>query len=131
MLIIRKILSLQIIHYGFVAIINTTFSYGVYALVIFLGFSYQIASLVSITLGIFFSFITQGAIVFQGVSVSAFIRYIIAWSLLYLVNIWLIGRLDKISPNLYIAGAIATLPIALIGYLLMKFFVFTRVKNQP
>ena len=127
-MLITEIMSSQIIRFGFVAIINTSFSFGVYALAVFLGFSYQIASLISIILGIIFSFMTQGVIVFKGASVAAFVRYIAVWALLYLANIWLIGWAQKINSNLYAAGAVAALPIALMGYLLMKFFVFPPAK---
>jgi putative flippase GtrA len=128
MKIITKILPSQMIRYSFVAIINTIFSYGVYALGVYLGFIYQIASLASIILGIIFSFMTQGLLVFKGVSIASFVRYVVVWGALYLVNVWLIGWAQKIFSNLYIAGAVATLPIALMGYLLMKFFVYPPVK---
>ncbi len=79
MKIIREILSYQMIRYSFVAIINTIFSYGVYALGVYLAFTYQIASLASVILGIIFSFMTQGALVFRGVSILSFVRYVGVW----------------------------------------------------
>ena len=124
-------LSSQIIRYGLVSVINTAFSYGMYALTIFLGVGYQGASLVSLVLGILFSFMTQGTMVFKGVSKMAFIRYLMVWCMLYFANVWLIGFLQQLSINLYVAGAIATMPIALMGYLFMKFFVFRKDKISP
>jgi putative flippase GtrA len=118
----------QFIYFGFVAIINTGFSYGVYVFLIFLDFRYEVASLASIVLGIFFSFFTQGAIVFNGICGATFIRYIAVWCVLYLLNIWLIGQIQKLSLNLYLAGALATLPIGLIGYFFMKYYVFSLTK---
>jgi putative flippase GtrA len=122
--ILTKLLSYEIICFGFVGAMNTAFSYGVYVLGIFLGFKYQIASLASIILGIAFSFITQGTMVFKGMSAKAFVRYIFAWCILYLLNIWLIGQLQKFFVSLYLAGLLAILPIALMGYFSSKFFVF-------
>lgn len=127
---LKKVHSSEIMRYGLVGLINTIFYFGVYALSVFLGFRYQIASLFSITLAIVFSFVTQSTIVFKVVSVASFARYISLWCALYLLNIWLIAQIQKIFLNLYLAGALATLPIALIGYLFMKHFVFAlRKKN--
>lgn len=128
--VIKKLLSSEIIRYGFVAILNTTFSYSVYSLLIFLDFRYQIASLASIVLGILFSFLTQGTLVFMAFSFAAFTRFIAVWSGLYLLNIWLIGQIQKFSLNLYFAGALANLPIALLGYFLVKHFVFSLIKRE-
>ena len=127
---LKKVHSSEIIRYGFVGVINTTFYFGVYALAVFLGFRYQTASLFSITLAIVFSFVTQSTIVFKVVSVASFARYISLWCALYLLNVWLIGQIQKIFLNLYLAGALATFPIALIGYFFMKHYVFSlRKKN--
>ena len=127
---LKKVCSYEIIRYGLIGVINTIFYFGVYALSLFLGFRYQIASLFSIALAIVFSFVTQSTIVFKVVSIASFARYISLWCALYLLNIWLIGQIQKTFSNLYLAGALATFPIALIGYLFMKYFVFSiRKKN--
>lgn len=109
--------------------INTAFSYGFYASGLLLGFSYQIASFISIVLGIIFSFLMNGSIVFKGVSKASLVRYILVWAFLYLLNIYLIGWAQKFSLNLYGAGAITSIPIGFIGYLLMNFFVFPLKKS--
>jgi len=123
--VITKLLSSEFIRYGCVAMLNTIFSYSTYSLLIFLDFRYQIASLASIVLGILFSFVTQGTLVFKVFSVTSFTRFIGVWSGLYLLNVWLIGEIQKFSLNLYFAGALANLPIALIGYFLVKHLVFS------
>lgn len=123
--VITKLLSYEFIRYGLVAVLNTTFSYSIYSLLIFLDFRYQIASLVSIVLGILFSFVMQGTLVFKVFSVASFTRFIGVWSGLYLLNVWLIGEIQKFSLNLYFAGALANLPIVIIGYFLVKHFVFS------
>lgn len=128
MITVSKFMSCQVIRYGYVGVINTAFSYGVYALVVFIGLGYEIASLVSIIIGIMFSFITQGVVVFKGISFSAFARYVLVWCFLYFVNIGLIGLLQNIPLDLYQAGAVATVPIVLMGYFCMKYFVFRPAK---
>ncbi len=122
--LVLKLLSFQVIRYGFIGVFNTLFSYGLYALIIFLGFRFEIASLVSIIVGILFSFITQGFVVFKGIAVVSFVRYLLTWCGLYFLNIWLIQILVNISLDSYLAGAVATVPIVVLAYFAMKYFVF-------
>jgi putative flippase GtrA len=117
-------MSFQFIRYVFVGFLNTLFSYSVYAFILFLGFRFETASLVSIILGILFSFITQGFVVFKGVSAACFLRYLLTWCGLYFVNIWLIQMLASNGFNEYLAGAVATVPIVIMAYFAMRYFVF-------
>ncbi len=110
--------------YGFVSIVNTIFFYGVYTLFVFLKYSYQIASLASIIIGIIFSFTTHGKLSFRIFNFKSFIRYASVWIGLYISNIWLIEKIQEYSSNLYLSGAIASLLIAFIAFFLMKYFVF-------
>lgn len=48
----------------FVGVLNTTFSYSLFALLVFIGLHIAAASLFAVLLGILFSFSTQGSIVF-------------------------------------------------------------------
>lgn len=123
---LQKYLKLQVIRYGIVGILNTLFSYGVFALMVFFDFKYQIASLVSIVIGILFSFMSQGVVVFGGVTTTALARYVSVWCVLYLANILLIDLLVRLSFSIYLAGAVATVPIVVLAYFLMKLFVFQR-----
>jgi putative flippase GtrA len=122
--LVLKLLSSQVIRYGFVGIFNTVFSYGLYAFILCLGYRFEIASLVSIMAGIVFSFITQGFVVFKGVGVVSFVRYLVTWCGLYFLNIWLIQLLINIPLDAYLAGALATVPVVLLAYFVMKYFVF-------
>ena len=81
------ILSLQFIRFLIVGTINTGFSYGVYALLLFWGNQYQMASLGSLILGIVFSFKTQGKYVFKNVDNALFLRFLSCWIIIYFFNI--------------------------------------------
>lgn len=126
---INKLLSCQFIRYGFVGGFNTLFSYGIYALALCVGVRFEMASLISIIFGILFSFFTQGAIVFKGISINLFIRYLVMWCGLYIFNIWLIKILTNISLDVYMAGAAAAVPVVLLAYFGMKYFVFQERKS--
>ena len=126
---INKLLSRQFIRYGFVGGFNTLFSYGIYALALFFGARFEMASLISIIFGILFSFVTQGVMVFKGISINFFMRYILMWGGLYIFNIWLIKILTNISLGVYMAGAAATVPVVLLAYFGMRYFVFQARKS--
>ncbi len=126
---INRLLLLQFIRYGFVGGFNTLFSYGIYALALFFGIRFEMASLISIVFGILFSFITQGIVVFKGISIKFFIRYLVMWCGLYFFNIWLIKILTNISLDVYMAGAAATVPVVILAYFGMKYFCFSGAES--
>jgi len=127
----RNVLKLQFIRYVLVGIGNTLFSYGLYAVLLFIGFEYRVASLLALVLGIAFSFTTQGTVVFRNATRFTFVKFVVAWGLLYLFNISLIALLMRASLSAYLAGAVATMPVTLLSYFVLKLVVFSRSKaNQ-
>jgi putative flippase GtrA len=122
----------QFLRFLLIGIGNTVFSYGAYAALIFVGFEYRVASLLALLLGIAFSFTTQGTVVFRNATRVTLVKFVAAWALLYLFNIALIALFMSASMNAYLAGAVATAPVTLVSYFVLKFAVFGRSKtNQP
>lgn len=122
----EKLLNVQFIRYLLVGIGNTVFSYGVYAAVLFVGIEYRFANLLALLLGIFFSFTTQGTVVFRNANGVTFLKFLVAWLLIYLFNISIISLLMRSAMDPYLAGAIATIPVTLVAYFILKFAVFGR-----
>ena len=116
----------QFVRYVLVGIGNTAFSFGVYAAALSMGLDYKSASLISLLLGILFSFTTQGRIVFGNATLATFMRFVVAWAVIYLVNIAIIALLMKIALNAYWAGAVATVPVTLLSYFILRTLVFGR-----
>ena len=104
--------------------INTAFSYSIFALLLFLGLSVELGSLLALIVGIFFTFYTQGTIVFGYLSSAAFARFVAAWAVMYLVNLALIRSLMALGASPYLGGAIATGPVTIISYFIQKLAVF-------
>ena len=122
----------QFLRFVLVGIGNTAFSYGAYAALLFVGFEYRVASLLALVLGIAVSFTTQGTVVFRNATRVTLVKFVVAWVLLYLFNISLIALLMRSSLSAYVAGAVATVPVTLVSYFVLKFAVFGRGKaNQP
>jgi len=121
-----QFLRRQFVRYVVVGVGNTLFAYLVYAAALFAGADYRLANLISLVLGILFSFTTQGRIVFGNATLETFIRFVLAWAAIYLYNIGVIALLMKVLPNAYLAGALATIPVTLISYFVLKMLVFAR-----
>jgi len=116
----------QVLRFGVVGILNTIFSYSIYALGIYLGLTYYVASLISMIVGVMVSFATQGRLVFRAQLKGRFPSYLLMWLLLYLVNVGTIRWLLTFDLNQYVAGLIAAIPVVIASFVLQKFIIFKR-----
>ena len=104
--------------------VNTVFGYCMYALFTFIGLHYALASLFALISGILFNFNTTGKIVFNNTKPGLLFRFTGVYMISYLVNIFLLRLFAQSNYNMYFAGAILILPMALISFLLNKKIVF-------
>lgn len=130
-MVIGRLKKSQILRFIAVGIVNTSFSYGIYAALLFIGFGYAFANLVALLIGILFSFKTQGYLVFHNPDNHLLGRFILSWTLIYLCTIGLMGWIIVLGLDAYSAGALA-LPFSVsLSYLIQKHFVFCRPKMHP
>ena len=116
--------SSQAIRFILVGLLNTTFSYLIYAALLFVGLGYQLANLLALVVGILFSFKTMGHLVFRNSSNRLLGRFVLSWAAIYVCVIFLIGRIMTLGFDAYAAGAIA-LPFSVaLSYLSQRYFVF-------
>ena len=123
----RQLLNYQFIRFLLVGGMNTAFSYGLYAGLVWLGLNYVVANLAATVLGILFSFRSHGQLVFRNTDPRRIARFFGNWMLIWLANVLLIGLLMRCGLNAYWAGGIALLPTALASYLVQKFYVFHEI----
>jgi len=126
--IILKALNEQIIRFFLVAVLNTLFGYGFFALLIYLKFHYSIAILLSTIAGILFNFKTYGSLVFNSRENNLIVRFISIYMIAYLFNIAGLALFEFFKINNYIAGIILVVPIGLLSFSLNKRFVFVNSK---
>jgi len=117
-------ISPSAIRFVLVGLLNTGFSYGVYCGFLYLGAPYQVASFVALVMGVIWSFVTSGRLVFRRRLQGRFHKYLVVWAALYLVNILLIALLTGLGMNAYIAGFFALAPIVVMAFFLQKKYVF-------
>jgi putative flippase GtrA len=112
------------VRYVVVGVGNTGFSYAVYALILALGCSYPVASLITLIAGICLSFKTQGRFVFRNMRSSLFGRFLVSWVLIYLGHIGVVALCLRLGLNAFIGGALAMPSNVIAGFLLQRYFVF-------
>lgn len=117
--------------FSLVGVVNTAFSYGLYALLVYAGLAVPLASLLSLLAGILFSFATQSQLVFKQASAPTFLRYVLAWAFLYGFNQALVQGAMALGLNAYVAGAAATVPTVIISFFVLDRLVFRRRVPLP
>lgn len=126
--LIKTIWSIRFVRFLFVGGLNTLFSYVIYAILILLNVHYTLATLISTILGIIFNFFSTGSIVFRNRKLSLMLRFFLVYGFTYLVNILLLSFFETKQVDMLIAGAIVTLPVALLSYFLNAKLVFRESK---
>lgn len=109
-----------------IGVINTFFGISVYWLLIYAGLPYQFASLLSLILGIVFSFNSHRRVVFK--TGGRFFTYVVVWIFIYFVNIEMISMIRDFTGD-YIAGLVLIPVNATLSFVLMKSFVFRSGKG--
>ena len=120
----RNLLTLEFVRFLLVGVLNTAFSYGVYASLLYVGLPYVVANLGALLLGIAFSFRTQGRLVFGNSSGRLLQRFAACWGAIWLVNVLLIALLVRAGLSAYAAGAVALVPSTVFSYFVQKILVF-------
>ncbi len=104
--------------------INTIFGFCVYSISIFWGLLVWQALLAGMLAGVVFNFVTTGGYVFRDLKAQRVLRFVVAYLLVYWVNLGLIVQFSCWFDGPILIQAIVTIPVALGSYLLMSRFVF-------
>ena len=119
-----KIKAIQGIRFVLVGVLNTAFSYMIYAAFLYFGLGYQLANFLALVVGILFSFKMQGHFVFDNPDTRLLGRFVLSWAVIYLCTITVIGQIIALGFSPYSAGALS-LPFSVaLSYLTQKYFVF-------
>ena len=112
----------QLTRYVVVGGLTTALSLGVYFFGLgVLGFSYQVASALSVMVGIVVGFKAHGALVFK--NRGSFLRYLLVWLAIYLGTILLIALVRDYTGDYW--APIVLLPVTtLLAYMLLNNLVF-------
>ncbi len=107
----------------FVGFMNTIVSYILYAFFVTIGLIPNIALFCQYILGILWNFKTTGSIVFKNKDNGLLFKFILCYVFTFFVNSVCLNFLTKYL-NDYISQAILVLPVAMLSFVILKFFVF-------
>lgn len=108
----------------YTGILNTIFGYSIFSLFIYLNIKYPFALLFSTITGIAFNYKTFGRFVFKEKKGNlVFIKFIFSYFFLYLLNVTLLNILT-LTFNAYTSQIICLFPMAIISWVIFRFFVF-------
>ena len=125
---VKALLKIRFIRFLIVGGVNTLFGYGVFAIFILFGLHYVLASALSTIAGVMFNFQTIRKIVFESDDNSLIFRFILLYCFLYAFQLGLLRGFEMVGVGPLIAGFIFIFPMAILSYLLNKYFVF---RNTP
>lgn len=121
-------LNNKLIRFLLVGGLNTVFGYCIFAFFIYIGAHYSLAVLLTTILGVLFNFRTTGMLVFNNSDKRLFLKFIGVYGSLYFINVLMLKVFKLFMVNMYLAGALLVLPMALLGFFLNKKFVFEGKK---
>lgn len=113
-----------------VGLLNTLFSYTVFALLIFWQMHYSLAVLISTVLGVLFNFKTIGKLVFKSDDNRLIFRFVGVYGIIYLFNVGGLRLYRVFDDNMYLAGLLMIAPSAILSFMLLSRFVFKRQSFQ-
>jgi putative flippase GtrA len=105
--------------------INTVFSYILYAFLLFIGLHYLLSAIITFIISVLFNFQTTGRLVFQNNDRRLLLKFIFSYVIILAISLFSLNLLVVmvgISP--YLAGLLNVFPVAVISFLIQRFFVF-------
>ncbi len=128
---------IQFVKFGVVGLFNTVASYSVYALLVYRGLPYLIASIFSFIVGVLNSYLWNKRFVFKNnadenrssvrIIIRAFFAYLITG--LVLSNILLVVFVVKMSIDKYLAKVFTLLITVPMNFLISKFWTYRGKQN--
>jgi len=107
-----------------VGLLNSIFGFVVFTIFALTSLSTWKVLLISNLIGILFNFFTIGNFVFNEAKISQVPKFLISYLAIYLTYLGLITYLEPIFGNRIIAMGIIVVPIAILTYLIQRFFVY-------
>ena len=122
--LISRLLHLDILRFLLVGVLNTAFGYVIYLVGLYLGLSAGVALAAATTIGALFNYATTGRLVFKQAGLGKLLPFLVAYLLIYLVNLGALHGLIALGATALWAQAVL-LPVVAVGsFVVFKYFVF-------
>lgn len=114
----------QFVRFLFVGALNALFGYSVFAGLTLAGMPAMPALVLAYVVGVLFNFFTARRLVFSHAARSSLLRFIAAYVVIYLFNLWLFKLAEAAGASALLAQALCLPPVAVFSFLLLKSQVF-------
>lgn len=123
---LQSVFANRFLRFLLVGGINTIFGYSVFALLIIFKMPYPIAAFLATVLGVLFNFKSYGRLVFGSRDNRLIFRFVGVYGLCYLLGLAPLAWAKAHAVPILLMAAICALPMAAIGFLLNRRFVFLQ-----
>lgn len=121
----------KFVKYLFVGFMNTVFSYIIYAVVVTIVEKATLSLAISYVISVLFNFQTTGRIVFKNKDNSLIVKFVLSYLTTFFINRYALDTLvNTIGVDKYLSQAILVFPIAMVSFLLLKYFVFPKCSKN-
>jgi putative flippase GtrA len=121
----------EILRFAIAGAVNTAFGFGVYSGLVLLGLPVAVALLIATVIGVLFNFLTFGGFAFRRLDARRLPRFVLAYGLVYVLNLALLEGVRGLSGLGPVSGQLACLPVvAPLAYLLLRAAVFRERPND-
>ncbi|HWU02310.1 MAG TPA: GtrA family protein [Novosphingobium sp.] len=115
----------EVLRYLVAGVVNTAFGYGLYAALVWAGMGRYGAQGVGYVAGTAFNYFTYSRHVFRDAA-PAKARFVLSYAGNYLVNLAGLALVSRLVANPYAAGAVTTLAVVALNFLVLKHLVFGK-----
>jgi putative flippase GtrA len=121
----------QFVRFLIVGAGNALFGYAVFSTTVLAGLNPTPALIITYIIGVIFNFFTTGRFVFGGARASAFLRFVVAYVVIYLFNVVLFKLIAITGTGALVDQAICIPLVAAFSFVLFKFHVFREGAGIP
>jgi len=120
--VVQAIISNRL--FRFLVVGGIVFSYVLYAFLLFIGLHYLLSAIITFIISVLFNFQTTGRLVFQNSSPKLFLKYVFSYVVILAISLFSLNLLVMVGISPYLAGLLNVFPLAIISFVIQRFFVF-------
>ncbi len=124
---IQKLVDNSLLKFLLVGVLNTIVGYLIFTVIYYLINQTNLSIFIATILGVLFNYKTYSSIVFKSKNNKLILRFILCYTIIMFFQMFLIKIFTFFGfDNIYLISGFITLPMAIVSYFCMKFFVFKK-----
>lgn len=127
---LHELLAARALRFLAVGVVNSAVGYVLYLVGLIAGAAPSVALVLATVMGALFNYFSTGRLVFQNLGMDRLPHFLLAYFLVYVLNLALLQALISIGLSAGLAQLLLLPEVALASYLLFKHWVFRRREPQ-